>query len=284
MRKSLLFVLVAVIVLLGAATGVLFSKYKKSTADYADMQAAEEAARNRYAQTIDAIAEIQDTLNAIALGDGSVQMKSGGLQAEQQISPPTGQEAMDRIAQVRASIERSKLRIRQLESALKKSGIKATGLEKMVANLKQSVADKEQLVTELSTRVDTLQTQVAGLQTEVQVNTATIEDKRRELATVYVAVGTKKDLTESGVLEAKGGVLGMGKTLKPTGKFDEMTFTPLDTDQQTVVAIQAPKAFVVSAQPPTSYEIREVEKGRLELHIINPTEFRKVRQLVIVTA
>ena len=281
MRKTVLFGLVAVILALGGATGMLYGKYKKSQSDYAAMQAAEETARNRYANTIDAIAEIQDSLNAIAVGDANVKMNRGD--GEGQISSPSGQDALDRIAQLRAGIERSKQRINQLEASLKKSGIRVNGLQKMVAGLKQSVEEKEALVAQLTTQVDTLSTQVAGLTTTVQENTATIENNRREMATVYVAVGSKKQLTESGVLEAKGGVLGLGKTLKPTGKFDEMSFVAVDTDQQTVVSIPAAKAQVVSAQPPTSYELLPVE-GKLELRILDPKEFRKVKQLVIVTA
>lgn len=281
MRKTVLFGLVAVILVLGGATGMLYGKYKKSQSDYAAMQSAEETARNRYANTIDAIAEIQDSLNAITVGDANVKMNRGD--GEGQISNPSGQETLDRIAQLRAGIERSKQRINQLESSLKKSGIKVAGLQKMVAGLKQSVEEKEALVASLSTQVDTLTTQVAGLTTTVQENTATIENNRREMATVYAAVGSKKQLTESGVLEAKGGVLGLGKTLKPTGKFDEMSFVAVDTDQQTVISIPAAKAQVVSAQPPTSYELLPVE-GKLELRILDPKEFRKVKQLVIVTA
>ena len=281
MRKTVLFGLVAVILILGGATGMLYNNLKKSQSDYAAMQAAEETARNRYANTIDAIAEIQDSLNAIALGEANVKMNQGD--SEGQISAPSGQEALDRIALLRAGIERSKQRIHQLESSLKKSGIRVTGLEKMVAGLKASVEEKEQLVASLSTQVDTLTTQVAGLTTTVEQNTATIEDNRREMATIFVAVGSKKDLTENGIIEAKGGVLGVGKTLKPTGKFDEMSFTAVDTDQQTVVPIPATKAQVVTAQSPSSYELLPVG-GKLELRILDPKEFRKVKQLVIVTA
>jgi|SwirhisoilCB2_FD_contig_41_20030996_length_968_multi_4_in_0_out_0_1 hypothetical protein len=281
MRKTVLFGLVAVILVLGGATGMLYGKYKKSQTDYASMQAAEETARNRYANTIDAIAEIQDSLNAIALGEQNIKMSQ--KDGEGQISSPNSQEALDRIALLRAGIERSKQRINQLESSLHKSGIKVAGLQKMVAGLKQSVEEKEQLVAQLTTQVDTLSTQVASLTSTVEDNTTTIENNRREMATIYVAVGSKKQLTESGVLEAKGGLLGMGKTLKPTGKFDEMTFTAVDTDQQTVVPIPAAKAQVVSAQPPNSYELLPVE-GKLELRILDPKEFRKVKQLVIVTA
>jgi hypothetical protein len=281
MRKTVLFGLIAAILVLGGATGLLYNNLKKSRSDYAAMQAAEETARNRYANTIDAIAEIQDSLNAIAVGEANVKMNRGDQEGK--ISAPSGQEALDRIALLRAGIERSKQRIHQLESSLHKNGIKVTGLEKMVASLKTSVEEKEQLVAQLTTQVDTLTTQVAGLTTTVEQNTATIEDNRREMATIYVAVGNKKQLTENGILEAKGGVLGLGKTLKPTGKFDEMSFTAVDTDQQTVVPIPSAKAQVVSAQSPSSYELLPVN-GKLELRILDAKEFRKVKQLVIVTA
>src|SRR5689334_6720455 len=110
MRKTVLFALVAVILVLGGATGMLYGKYKKSQADYSSMQASEETARNRYANTIDAIAEIQDSLNAIALGDANVKMNEGG---EGQISTPNGKDALDRISLLRAGIDRSKRRIQQ---------------------------------------------------------------------------------------------------------------------------------------------------------------------------
>lgn len=283
MRKSVQFALIAVTVLLIIATLVLFMRYQKASADYADMKVAEEAARSRYAETIDAIAEIQDSLNAISVGEETARLLSRDLQTEQQLAPPSGRQALDRIAALRASIDRSREMIRQLEANLQKSGIKVRGLERMVANLKHSVTQKEGRIAQLSTRVDSLQTQVTGLVAEVQENEETIEEKRREVATVYYIMGRKKELTTSGVVVAKGGVLGIGKTLQTTGHIDEGLFTPLDTDQETVVRIPATKAQVLSPQPATSYELKPVDGG-LELHIVNPTAFRKVKQLVILTA
>src|SRR6185295_492869 len=136
MRKPVQFVLIALIVVLGGATAVLYSKYKKTNADYVDTKAAEETARSRYAQTIDAIAEIQDSLNAISVGEN--QMVSKDLASEQHLTPQQGQEALDRISLLRAGISRNKERILQLEASLKKSGVRVNGLEKMVKNLKAS--------------------------------------------------------------------------------------------------------------------------------------------------
>jgi uncharacterized protein (DUF3084 family) len=288
MQRNAKIAVTAVVILLVGAIAALFVKDQKTSADYVAMKASEEAARTRYSQTIDAIAEIQDSLNAISVGDTSVVMKQRSLEAEQQGS--NHQEALDRIAMLRESIERNKQRIHQLESSLHKSGMKAKGLEKMVANLKKDVEEKEAMVAELSSRVENLQTQVAGLETQVQEKSDTlvardqaIEERRRELATVFVAVGNKKELSTKGVITAKGGVLGMGKTIQPTGKVSDAAYTAIDTDLQTVVPTTSKQAKVVSAQPPGSYELVLVD-GRMELHILDPVQFRKVRQLVIVTA
>ena len=282
MRKPALFALLAVIVLLIAAAAVLFSKYRATTASYTDAEA-------RYSGAINAIAEIQDSLNAIVVGDTTVQMLSQKLQGEERLTEPQSRQVMDRIAIVNASIERTKARIGDLEEKLKASGVRIGGLQKMIAGLKRDVTAKEDLVSQLTVRVDSLQTTVTGLQTEVQASQDTIlakdqslEEKRRELATIYYIVGTRKELTDSGVLVAKGGILGMGRTLQLSGHYNEDLFTPLDTDRERTIAVSAVKARVLSPQPLSSYEL--VPAGdKMELHILDPREFRKVKHVVIVT-
>jgi hypothetical protein len=290
MRKPALIALAIVIVLLLAATGVLYQKYRKTATDYTDAKTAEETAQSRYSDAVNSIAEIQDSLNAIALGDTSVRLLSKELQTEQNLTQPDRREALDRIALIRASLERTKQRIRSLEAGLKKSGIRVAGLEKMIANLKQTVSKKEELVGQLSGRVDSLQTTVNGLQVTIQQDQDTIhaqqrniEEKRRALATIYYIVGTKKDLTASGVIIAKGGVLGLGKTLLPSGRFDESLFTPLDTDQASVVRIPSVRVKVLSAQPVGSYEL-QLGDGQTELRILDRQGFRRVKHLVIMTS
>jgi hypothetical protein len=290
MRRPVQAALAAAVVLLLGATVILYQKYQKTSADYVETKAAEETARSNYISAFNSIAEIQDSLNAIIPQEGRVQLRSQGLEAEQKLTAPSRQQTLESIALLNASIERTKEKISLLESNLKKSGTRIVGLQKMVANLKQNVMEKEGMIAQLSGRVDSLQTQVTGLATEVADKTATIEDnkatieeKRRENATVFVAVGTKKQLAEQGVIVAKGGVLGIGKTIQPTGVGTEAAYKPMDTDQETVVPIPSTKAKVVSAQPPSSYEL-VLAGNQTELHILDPKEFRKIKQLVIVTA
>jgi hypothetical protein len=290
MRRSVKIALAAGIVLLAGATAVLFAKYQKASSELASTRLSEEQVTDRYNRTIQAVAEIQDSLNAISVGEGGVPAISQQLDAERKLGGPSGEQALDRIALLRTSINQSKERIAQLEKRVKESGIKVSGLQKLIANLKTSVAEKEQQVADLTARVDMLNTQVTGLTVAVQETQDTLrtrdeqlETKRREAATVFYVIGSKKELSESGVIRSSGGVLGIGKTVLPAANPSPTAFTALDTDQETVIRTSLPKVRVVSAQPASSYELRTVN-GQMELHILNAAEFRKVKQVVIMEA
>ncbi len=285
MKKSMQVTLVGLVVVLALATVALFVQYQGKSAELADARL---SADERYGQTIAAIAEIQDSLDAVALGSEAVQLTPGGAGAEEGQAGPNRRQALDRIAVLRASINQSKERIRTLESNLEKSGARATGLERLIANLKRDVSSREALVADLTSRVDSLQTQVSGLTVAVAQKSDTlrtrerqIEEKRRESAVVYYMVGSKQELADAGAIKSSGGFLGIGRTIVPTGSLDQGGFTALDTDRETTIRIDAEEARVISAQPASSYELKAVN-GRVELHIIDPVEFRRIKQVVIL--
>jgi hypothetical protein len=275
MRSSLKFVFIAGLLVFAGATAVLYQKYHQSNTVLATLQTQDEDTRGRYAAAIGSIAAIQDSLNGIVLGDEAARLTPSGYEVERNLSQSQGDQVLAKIGVLRAGIERSKARIEELDRNLKKSGMKIQGLEQMMASLKRTVARKEAMIAQLTEQVESLHTEVNGL-------TVSNEEKRKELGTVMVIMGTKKELTTAGAVVATGGVLGMGKTLKPTGHVDESLCTAVDTDQETTVDIPAKKVQVVSAQPVASYTLEPVGDHTL-LRIIDPKEFRKVRHLVIVT-
>lgn len=282
MRAVLVTLTLLVVVGLAVTAGLFWR-------DLSNVRAAEEAVSQRYALAIDALSEIQDSLSTITVSD-SLRPLAGSLATEQGIARPAQTEALDRIAEIRGSIVRSKERIVRLEADLRKRGIKVAGLEKMIAGLRRSVAEKELAVAVLTGTVDSLNVRVEGLMAEVvsgrdsiRARDEAIEERRRELATVRYIIGGRKTLAEAGAIVARGGFLGIGRTLQPSSSVDESQLLPLDTDQQAVLTMPGSRARVLTAQPASSYELRIVE-GHVELHILRPREFRKVRQLVILTA
>lgn len=288
MRKPTLFILTALVLTLAGGAAWLYTQLDQSRQHVADIETESQQTRARYSQAIDEIAAIQDSLSAIMLStDGK--LLATDLAKEQQLSETRGDAALARISEIKAGIDRAKTRIQDLDRQLKQSGVKVAGLQRMITNLKNNVTEKEAQVAALSTQVATLETRVTGLVAEVETNQGEIRQKdevlearRRELGTVYYAVGSKKDLTVSGVAVAKGGVLGMGKTLEATGRIDPALFTAIDTDQQSEIRIPSAKAQVVSDQPISSYEL-QVLGDETVLRILDAASFRTVKHLVIVT-
>ena len=287
MRRTGVIALALVSLLLMGSTAMLYSKYRKSTDAYDQLSSDETNTRIRYSQAIGEIATIQDSLDTIVLGETPLQ--AGTSTSEMNLPPTSKEQVLERIATLKAGLERTKERIEELDARLKHEGVRIAGLEKMIGGLKKTAAEKELQIADLTAQVDSLHTQVVTLNTDVQTKQQTIDtqeqqltDKQHELATVYYTIGKKKDLIHNGVVVSEGGVLGVGKTLKPSGQVNENSFTPLDTDQQTVIQIPAGKAQVLSPQAPTSYVLTSTGKESMELRITDPKEFRKVRHLVIL--
>ena len=290
MKRNVQLIVAAVAVLLLIGMGTLFAKWQQTSKQFADAKLAEQSARSSYTDAINSIAEIQDSLNAIVLGDSAVGLVPSDYRGERALAESRGDEVLDKIASLKAGLERTRARIVQLDDMLKQNGVHIAGLQHMIVNLKRQAKDKETAIAELTDQVNQLQTQVTGLTATVQEKDQniqqqqqTIADQTKEMGTIYYVIGSKKDLNKSGLIAEKGGLLGMGKTIAPSGKVDDALFTSLDTDMETTVTIPSAKAQVVSAQPPGSYNL-VVNGKETELHILDPKSFRTVKHLVIVTA
>jgi len=290
MRKTTQWVLIGITVLLAGASTALYVQNQKTQEQLASTRTSESQVQDRYDRTIESIAEIQDSLDAIAVGPEGRAMFEGKTEAERRMSGPNRQDALDRIAALRTSIAQNKERIQELEKNVKKSGVQVKSLNRLIAGLKRNVSEKEDEIAILNARVESLNTQVTTLTTTVAEREDTLrtrdtqlEERRREMATVYYVVGDKDRLKDSGVIETKGGVLGVGKTITPSRTPNLAVFQPLDTDQETVIRTPTAKARLISAQPAGSYSLQLVD-GHMELHITDPTEFRKVKQVVILSS
>ncbi len=266
-------------------TVLFYSKYQKSQADYAQATAQEEETRARYVQSINEIAAIQDSLDTIGLAE--TPLIPAGTQSEM---PQTQRDqVLGRIATLKAGLERTKDRIQELDNRLKRNGVRIAGLQRMIGDLKKRANEKEELIAQLNGQLDNLHTQVTGLTTELQTNQQELAQnqqelvaRQQELATIFYTMGKKKELMKSGVIVAQGGVLGVGKTLKQSGQFNETSFTAMNTDQETVIRIPAKSVQILSPQPTSSYTLMATAKDVFELHITDAKEFRKVKHLVIL--
>jgi predicted RNase H-like nuclease (RuvC/YqgF family) len=287
-KKPVLISLFAVVVLGMAAWVYTLSREKQMVeGQYVSAVATGDSLRTNFDLALSSIAEIQDSLTAILPTESQVMTMSEDVER----SPLTASrkdQVLRSISDLQGSIERSKEMIRALEQRLEERDVQVANLERVITGLKRTVADREQMIASLNERVGSLEVEVVGLKEDVAEGQATIrtqeqtiEEKRREISTVYYVVDSNKNLKEAGVVKNSGGVIGIGKTPKLTGEFPRQVFDPIDTDTSRTILIAGDDPKVLSGQSATSYQIVPVAEDRSELRITNPEEFRKVRYLVI---
>jgi len=274
---------------LAAVLIVVLVRYRRSEAARTEALQSEEVVRRQFNAALESIVEIQDSLNAAIPQENRLVELSRDAEMRSSVTRTQREQMLATISDLKRSVEASKQRIRELEKSLDESQVRVAGLLRVVENLKRSVAEKEASIRRYTARVDSLRVTVAGLQVEVQrgqqqieVQKSVIEEKSREINTVYYIVDTKRELKEKGIIIETGGVLGMGKTVRLSGTFNQNYFSPLDTDQVTEIAIHGTQPQVLSGQARSSYGIVTMVNGQNWLAIKDPREFRKVKYLVVM--
>lgn len=283
---KVILVLVAVAMLVGIV--LLAVGYRRQGAQYAESRLAEEAVREQFNAALESIAEVQDSLAAIAPAEAHLMEMSRAAELGTQVTSTQKERMLSTIADIRTSISNTRQRVRDLERNLEGSRTEVTGLRKIVEGLKRSVAEREATIRQLSGMVDSLVVTVAGLRADALQSQETIvaqqqviEQRRQELGTVYYIIGTKRDLKTRGIIIERGGIIGIGKSVHLSGSFPADGFVALDTDHATQITIAGKEPQVLSSQSETSYELVPAEGGAT-LRILNAREFRKVKYVVIM--
>lgn len=165
-------------------------------------------------------------------------------------------------------------------------------LQAMIKKLNTSIADKERWISELQGKLagaqSDLDTERQLSQSEISKRDAQIKDKETAIANqtrennrLYYAVGTRKQLQNSGIIDRKGGILGIGKvsTVKDADLTKFTEFNLLDTQQVTFPATK--KGYsVISNHVAASYKV-EKSGDQYMLTVTDPDQFRKQKILVI---
>ena len=289
MKRTIGISLAAILVVALSAWVYTLAKEKKAVeGQYVAAVASGDSLRTSFDVALASIAEIQDSVTAILPSESSVMKMSDQVETGGPMTASRKDQVLRSISDLQGSIQRSKEMIAGLETRLGEQDVKIGSLEKIISGLKRTVSDREHMIAGLNNRVESLTVEVTNLKTDVaagqeQIRTQqqVIEDKRREISTVYYVVDTKKNLKASGVVASSGGLIGIGKSTKLTGQFPQQVFNRVDTDVQTTIQLSGKKPVVLSGQSSASYEIVPVSEMMSELRIVNPEEFRKVRYLVV---
>lgn len=229
------------------------------------LKAENQALKQDLEQRDEDVNDFMKSFNEIEQNLLSVQQKERSLEAQNvETSAELGGDVKTRIEAEIQSInelmEKNKTKISDLQRKLKKSNFKIAEFEKTIERLNRSISEKDEEIAALNEKLIALNYKVEGLNktvdslsTDSKTKAETIVRKDDEINEVFYAVGTKKELTENGVLSKNGSFSGGGSGKKLD--FNSSYFTKADARKTGSIAINAQKAKLLSSHPSGSYEL-----------------------------
>jgi predicted nucleic acid-binding Zn-ribbon protein len=199
---------------------------------------------------------------------------------------------MDEIISINNMIEMNKKQLAVLKDQLKRSDVKTAALQETIKLLTTRLEEKEQEISglkeelvklnfkieELNATVDTLLEETASQSKVISQQDAMLG----EMNTIWYVVGTRKELSDKGIIEKAGGLLS--GNMKMSEMINPDFFTTSDMRNISSISFESSKAELVTIHPEGSYKFlvdNDMIKG---LEITNPKDFWKSsRFLVIMT-
>lgn len=232
-----------------------------------------------YTHTIN---EVYVNLEKIREREGFLSKASRNLEKNESVS--LKKQMLGDISSIDSYLQSSKKRLRELKAKMQNSDMKTASLEKMVENLNRTLEEKEKYINELREQTERLTIKIAEVEGQLQEKDQLIEKQNQELNTVFYIIGTEDELKDKGIIEEKGGILGMGKTKKIASvlNYEYFTRTNISKIGRIPIYIDRNKVDIISPHNPGSYNLVERDKNETVLEITNPEEFWKLRYLVIL--
>jgi hypothetical protein len=195
------------------------------------------------------------------------------------------------IEAINSLMDQNRKKIAELNRKLKNSGNKNVQLEKTIATRTDQLAQKDLELASLNEKLNNLSTQVVQLQSSVttlteegNAKTQAINDATTALHTAYYVVGKTKELEDSKLIDRKVGLLGMGKTSRLSGDFDNSKFTKIDYTQTNTIPVNS-EMKIITSHPTDSYTLDRDAKDKDKVKnivITNPEKFWSTSKYLVV--
>jgi TolA-binding protein len=286
--KLIVFFLLSLLILSGCG--------RKKEQQILDLQAKNVKLTAEFSQKDSLLNDLFTSINDIERNLSDITAKEKLITAapveEKKMDQDVRNKIMDEIIAINNVMEENKKQLAQLRSQLKKSDTKITALQETINMLTKKLEEKELeinglkedlvklnfTIAALNTTVDTLQAETASQSKIISQQDALIG----EMNTIWYVVGTKKELTEKGIIEKAGGVLS--GNMKMSEMINPDYFTTADMRKLTQIPFETKKAELVTNHPEGSYKFLGGPDKITGLEIINTGDFWKSsRFLVIMT-
>jgi len=286
--KAVTWIISAILAILAILFGIMWMNSANK------ISVAEKKARDTqklYENATNTLNDVQTSLEAMD------QDLLGSIAGSDEIPGTTPEERRARlinnISNMRSQIETNKKKIADMERQLSQVKGQRDGYLKTLNNLKALNAEKERVLAEYEGKLakseadnanlaQKSQKEIADREAQIREKQGIIENQNQDLNKVYYIADTRKNLIAAGVVDRKGGILGIGRVTTVSSKIITEKFTSMNLlDTQEITLPPSAKGYaVLSNHVAASYALTK-EGDNWILKVTDPESFRKQKFLVL---
>jgi hypothetical protein len=184
-------------------------------------------------------------------------------------------ESRERIKELTARLDRSKIDAKSLRNKLKSLDLQLAQRDSMITTMKDGLLARDFRIEQINSNLDSIELVVAKRE-------AVIDQQTTELNKAYYVMGTEKELEEKGVLTQDGGFIGIGKHASLNSDALPSKFTLTDVRELHRINVQSKRAELVTEHPASSYTMVKENDMIAYLEIKDPEAFWKLSRYAVV--
>ncbi|MGP1515182.1 MAG: hypothetical protein ACTTJH_04420 [Bacteroidales bacterium] len=189
-------------------------------------------------------------------------------------------------------LAKDKQKIAYIQSQLAKQNnqdAKVTELQNRINELNVRIAKGEEQITSLTDelkgkniKLDNLNSQVTKLQAESQKNKSELIKLEDERYKGFFIVGTKKELNKLGLIDTKGGFVGLGRTITLAKNGDISMMQRIDIRNVKEIPLTGQKVELLTPHPASSYSWQGIQNKPSAIMIENSEEFWQATRCLVI--
>lgn len=273
------------ILLFGCSNKEMEEKIQQLEKEKVQIQAESEEKQRQIDEILAAMSEIQESLNSVQEKQAVVTKTASDVETRQrENSQAIKAQIISGIQDLEVAMVENRKKLQELQAKVKGYQGKIKNLERMVQTLQETVMQKDKEISMLKEEVARLNIQVATLTSSMQEKEGIIQEQEKSLRSAYYIVDTENNLREKGILEYKGGIIGIGSTITITQDFDASKFKKIDINEAKEISIPRNiyQIKILTTHSSNSYELASVTEKESVLKIKDPQTFWQKSKFLVV--
>lgn len=286
MKKTYLLIASFVLILAGACNNKAEQELLTQKALRDSVEAALAAKNTEVEMLFQQLNEIEENLSVVTSKYADVSKikdKTG------EVNVDTRTKITSQIQDINDLLTEQKQRIDNLNAQLRKQKNTNKELTAFIEKLQTRISEQEEeiqlLTTELQKHkiiIDNLNRNLDELNKKNQDKDERILKIEEEKNAAYYIIGERKELLEKGIINRKGGFLGIGKRSVASSDSELKNYSKIDIRRVPEIQLPGTKIKILTSHPSESYRLETDEKHPTRLVITNPSLFWQKSKFLVI--